>query len=57
MPSGRRANRRSRLVLRIESGRLRRSSPSIASTSKAQSVQEVRSRFQWIIWIVISCCG
>jgi len=37
IPSGRPRRSRARLALRIESGRRRRSSPSIASTSKAQS--------------------
>jgi hypothetical protein len=37
IPSGRRASSRCRLALRMDSGSRRRSSPSIASTSKAQS--------------------
>ena len=37
MPSGRPWSSRARFVLRIDSGRLRKSSPSIARTSKAQS--------------------
>jgi hypothetical protein len=37
IPSGRRANRRDKLPLRIDNGRSRKSSPPIASTSKAQS--------------------
>ena len=37
MPSGRRAKSRARLVLRIDSGSARRSSPSAASRSNAYS--------------------
>ena len=40
-PSGRPRRSRARLALRIDSGRRRRSSPSIASTSKARAISRM----------------